>query len=77
MFNILAVVGIAGMISPIANVPEAVLSRDWLVMMAMTVALFFMAYGFGRQGRINRFEGAMLLTGYAAYNIWLVVSVTA
>lgn len=76
MFNILAVVGIAGMISPIANVPDAVLSRDWLVMMAMTVALFFMAYGFGRQGRINRFEGALLLTGYAAYNIWLVVSVT-
>jgi cation:H+ antiporter len=77
MFNILAVVGIACMISPIANVPEAVLSRDWLVMMAMTVALFFMAYGFGRQGRINRFEAALLLTGYAAYNIWLVVSVTA
>lgn len=75
MFNILAVVGIAGMISPIANVPEAVLSRDWLVMMAMTVALFFMAYGFGRQGRINRFEGALLLAGYAGYNIWLVMSV--
>ena len=76
MFNILAVVGIAGVISPMPHVSADVLTRDWPVMMAMTVALFVMAYGFRGQGRINRIEGALLLTAFAAYNTWLVVTVT-
>lgn len=75
MFNILAVVGIAGLISPITSVAPEVLSRDWLVMMAMMVALLIMAYGFRRQGRINRIEGAALLLAYIGYTIWLVMSV--
>lgn len=75
MFNILAVVGIAGLISPITTVAPEVLSRDWLVMMAMMVALLIMAYGFRRQGRINRVEGAALLLAYIGYTIWLVMSV--
>ena len=75
MFNLLAVTGIAGVISPITNLPEQVLSRDWLVMMGMTVALLIMAYGFRRAGRINRFEGAGLLIAFCAYNVWLVTSV--
>ncbi|MFU2512062.1 calcium/sodium antiporter [Pseudoalteromonas sp. ASV78] len=75
MFNILAVVGIAGLISPITSVAPEVLSRDWLVMMAMMVALLIMAYGFRRQGRINRVEGAALLLAYIGYTIWLVMSV--
>ncbi|GAA73098.1 MULTISPECIES: calcium/sodium antiporter [Alteromonadales] len=76
MFNILAVVGIAGVISPMPHISAEVLTRDWPVMMAMTVALFVMAYGFRGQGRINRVEGALLLTAFAAYNTWLVVTVT-
>tara|TARA_R110002167_G_scaffold348281_1_gene559491 strand:+ start:3165 stop:4136 length:972 start_codon:yes stop_codon:yes gene_type:complete len=75
MFNLLAVTGIAGVISPITSLPEQVLSRDWLVMMGMTVALLIMAYGFRRAGRINRFEGAGLLIAFCAYNVWLVTSV--
>ncbi|MBE0457384.1 calcium/sodium antiporter [Pseudoalteromonas sp. KG3] len=75
MFNILAVVGIAGLITPITSVAPEVLSRDWLVMMAMMVALLMMAYGFRRQGRINRVEGAALLLAYIGYTIWLVMSV--
>lgn len=75
MFNILAVVGIAGVISPMTEVSAEVLSRDWLVMMGMTVALLAMAYGFRRQGRINRYEGIGLLLAYCAYNVWLVTSV--
>ncbi|WP_026971334.1 calcium/sodium antiporter [Aliagarivorans marinus] len=77
LFNISAVIGIAGVITPMASMPASVLSRDWLVMLGMTLALFVMAYGFGRQGRINRFEGTALLLAYAAYNLWLVMSVTA
>jgi len=76
MFNILAVVGIAGVISPMPHISDEVLTRDWPVMMAMTVALFVMAYGFRGQGRINRIEGALLLSAFAAYNTWLVFTVT-
>lgn len=75
MFNILAVIGIAGSILPMTNLSAEVLSRDWLVMMGMTVMLLVMAYGFRRAGRINRFEGAGLLLAFVAYNIWLVSSV--
>lgn len=74
MFNLLAVVGIAGVISPMTSLSADVLSRDWLVMMAMTLALLFMAYGFRRAGRINRFEGAGLLVAFCAYNTWLIFS---
>jgi len=76
MFNILAVVGIAGVISPMPHISAEVLTRDWPVMMAMTVALFVMAYGFRGQGRINRIEGALLITAFTAYNAWLLVTVT-
>jgi len=76
MFNLLAVVGIAGVISPMPHISPEVLTRDWPVMMAMTAGLFVMAYGFRGEGRINRVEGSLLLLAFAAYNTWLVVSVT-
>jgi cation:H+ antiporter len=75
MFNLLAVIGIAGVISPMTSLSSDLLSRDWLVMMGMTVALLAMAYGFRRAGSINRFEGACLLVAFCAYNVWLVSSV--
>ncbi len=73
LFNTLAVVGIAGAIQPMAVSPE-VLSRDWPVMGVMTLSLFAVGYGFGRPGRINRFEGAALLTGYLGYMAWIIAS---
>ncbi len=73
-FNTLAVVGIAGVIHPIAVGPE-VLSRDCLVMGLLTLSLFVVGYGFGRPGRINRLEGAGLLACYLAYIGWLVRSI--
>ncbi|MCF8005096.1 MAG: calcium/sodium antiporter [Chromatiaceae bacterium] len=75
MFNLLAVIGIAGSITPIAVIPAEVMSRDWPMMMAGTVALFVMGYGFrGRQGRINRLEGGILLLTFIAYSAYLVLS---
>ncbi len=72
LFNTLAVVGIAGSIHPFAVEPET-LSRDMAVMGALTVSLFLIGYGFrGRQGRINRFEGAALLLVYVGYTAWLI-----
>ena len=75
LFNTLAVVGIAGTIHPFAVAPET-LFRDMAVMGALTVSLFIIGYGFrGRQGRINRFEGAVLLAVYTGYTAYLVSTV--
>jgi len=77
LFNTLAVVGIAGSIHPFAVEPET-LSRDMVVMGTLTVSLFLICYGFrGRQGRINRFEGAALLLVYLGYTALLISSVMA
>ncbi len=74
MFNLLAVVGIAGMIAPMPAIPPEVMSRDWPVMMASTIALFVMGYGLRGQGRINRVEGGILLAAFIAYTAYLVLS---
>ena len=73
LFNTLAVVGIAGTIHPMAVSPE-VLSRDILVMAALTVSLFVIGYGFRGPGRINRYEGTALLACYIGYTAYLVSS---
>jgi cation:H+ antiporter len=74
LFNTLAVVGIAGIIHPLAVGPE-VFSRDILVMAALTVSLFAIGYGFRGPGRINRIEGAALLACYVGYTAYLVGTV--
>lgn len=75
LFNTLAVVGIAGLIHPL-TVEPAVLTRDVAVMAALTLMLFIFAYGFkGKQGRINRLEGAILLLSFVAYTFYLLYSV--
>ena len=74
LFNTLAVVGIAGAISPIVLEPE-VITRDWPVMAGLTALLFVFGWGFrGRQGRINRIEASVLLSAYVAYTAWLLYS---
>lgn len=75
LFNTLAVVGLAGTIGPMAPGPE-VFRRDVLVMAFLTASLFVVGYGFRGpgSGRIDRFEGALLLIAYAAYTAYLVRS---
>lgn len=73
LFNTLAVVGIAGTIHPMAVGPE-IFSRDIMVMVALTLSLFVIGYGFRGPGRINRFEGLFLLACYAGYVTFLVTS---
>jgi cation:H+ antiporter len=70
MFNTLAVVGIAAAIHPL-DVPPEVLTRDWMLMTALTISLFVMGYRSRGQGRINRIEGALLLTVFILYTTWL------
>ena len=70
MFNLLGVLGLPGAISPGTFAPE-VLSRDFPVMIALTLALLVMAWGFRGAGRVNRVEGAVLLAAFLAYQFWL------
>ncbi|MFQ5509242.1 MAG: calcium/sodium antiporter [Leptospirillia bacterium] len=70
-FNILAVMGLAGAIQPGIFSPN-VLIRDFPVMIGLTVALFAMAYGFRGEGRINRFEGALLVAGFIVYLVFVL-----
>ncbi|MDX1266582.1 MAG: calcium/sodium antiporter, partial [Oceanisphaera sp.] len=77
LFNTLAVVGLAGIIHPL-EVASEVISRDFMVMGGLTLSLFVLGYGFkGRQGRINRVEGALLLAVYVGYTGWLAQGVLA
>lgn len=73
LFNTLAVVGIAGVIRPLAIEPE-MFTRDISVMAALTLSLFVFGYGFAKPGRINRLEGALLLASYVGYTVYLLFS---
>lgn len=71
-FNLLAVLPIPGLVAPDAVEPEIV-TRDFAVMMGMTVLLFVFARGLRPRGRINRLEGAALLLCFVGYMTWLAV----
>ena len=73
-FNTLAVVGLAGVIHPIAVDPEALI-RDWPTMAALTLLLLLFGLRSRRHGRINRLEGGILLLIYIAYTVWLISGV--
>ena len=75
IFNLLAVLGLPGVIRPGA-IDAAAMGRDFPVMFTLTLVLFVMAYGFRGPGRINRVEGATLLTAYIGYQTLLYFSET-
>ncbi len=66
MFNLLAVMGLPGVIHP-AAVPPEVLERDFLIMIGLTLALFAMSHGLRGPGRVNRIEGSLLLLAFVGY----------
>jgi cation:H+ antiporter len=70
MYNLLAVLGVPGLIAPISLDAE-VLNRDFVFMIGLSIALFIFAYGIKGPGRINRLEGFALLGVYVSYIIIL------
>ncbi|MDX2505720.1 MAG: calcium/sodium antiporter [Gammaproteobacteria bacterium] len=70
MFNLLGVLGIPGVMTG-AILEPGVLSRDYPVMIALSVLLFIFAYGFKGKGRLNRLEGGILLVCYIGYMLVL------
>jgi len=78
LFNILAVLGIAGTIGPGA-VDSDVLYRDFPLMLALAVALYLMARGFNHNGHglIKRWAGLVLLLVFLGYQMSLFHMVSA
>jgi len=73
MFNLLPVLGMPGVIAPGAVEP-VLLERDFSVMAALSVVLFLMAFGFKGPGRIKRWHGALLFSGFVAYQALVYAS---
>jgi cation:H+ antiporter len=73
MYNLLAVLCIPGLLAP-GTFSADIMSRDMPVMMALTLFIFFMGYGLGKQGRINRLEGLFLLLCFIGYQSMLFLS---
>ncbi len=73
MYNLLAVLSMPAMFAPGPFAPE-VLTRDMVVMIGLTLAMFLMSYGFGSPGRISRFEGLLLVLAFISYQGLLFVS---
>lgn len=76
LFNTLAVVGIAGLISPMKADPE-ILYRDLPIMAFLTLILIPMAFRRQKENRINRISGFILVLCYASYIAFLIVSTYA
>ena len=70
MYNLLAVFSLPALIRPGPFPPEA-LTRDFPIMIGLTLALFAFGYGFKQPGRINRVEGSILLLSFCAYELLL------
>jgi len=77
MFNLLAVVGVAGIVRPMDHFSSTVFARDWPVMLFCTAVLFVMALGFKGHGKIGRWEGAILLCMYSIYTYIVIAHTTA
>jgi cation:H+ antiporter len=72
IFNLLAVIGIAGAIQP-HELTNGVLSLHYPLMAVMTLAVFALAYNRRARVQLTRPVGAMLLLtflGYQGYVIW-------
>lgn len=74
LFNTLAVVGLAAIIAPM-QVSAEIISRDVVVMCAITTALFLLCLNALRtNGKIGRLAGAFLVLCFIGYSSWLAVS---
>ena len=67
IFNVLGILGIAGLVKPIDT--TGISRIDLGVMLATSVALLPLAKS---GGRINRIEGAVFLSVFIGYTVWLI-----
>ncbi|MDE1330523.1 calcium/sodium antiporter [Vibrio aestuarianus] len=74
VFNILAVMGIPGLINP-SMLSEYAMGRDFWVMLGVSLLLVIMTLGKSRS--INRLEGGVLLLTFIGYQAYLLMNMTA
>ncbi|MBD1574483.1 calcium/sodium antiporter [Vibrio sp. S17_S38] len=74
IFNILAVMGLPGLINP-SMISEHIMGRDFWVMLGISALLVLMALGKSR--RISRIEGGILFVCFLAYQGYLFYNVSA
>lgn len=70
LFNTLAVVGVAGTLSPFGGYSRYVVTRDLPAMFAMSALLFVFGFNWRRPsapGRVTRGEGVLWILAFAAY----------
>jgi len=72
IFNMLAVLSLPGLFAP-TTIEESVLTRDFPLMLGLTIALFVLGRGRKGNGHINRLEGSLLLACFIAYQGWLYI----
>lgn len=70
IFNILAVLGMPGLIAP-GLIDPAAATRDMYVMLGLTVMLLVFSFNFVGTRRINRFEATILLASFFGYQYLL------
>ena len=75
IFNILAVLSLAGLISP-GNIDQAAASRDAPYMLATTFLLFLLCFSRSGKFRITRAKGLLLLAVFIGYQILLFRKLT-
>jgi cation:H+ antiporter len=71
IFNILAVLSIAGVINP-ATLDANIAQRDIFVMLAATFVLIIMSLSITGTRRINRLEGGLLLAAFIGYMYYII-----
>ncbi len=71
IFNLLAVIGVAGIIAP-SELSPVVLTLHFFVVAGFTLVLFAMAYTYSGTGHINRIEGLILVASFIAYHFYVV-----
>lgn len=74
VFNILAVMGIPGILNP-SLLNEFAMGRDFWVMLGVSLLLVLMALGKSRS--VNRYEGAALLFCFIGYQGYLIMNMAA
>ncbi|MFN1584237.1 calcium/sodium antiporter [Vibrio rotiferianus] len=74
VFNILAVMGLPGIINP-SMLSEYAMGRDFWVMLGVSLLLVAMCLGKSRS--INRLEGSILFVCFLAYQVYLFANMAA
>lgn len=67
LFNLLLILGVSGLLTPIPVAGTAI--TDVIFLLGCTLAVFFMS----KKGQITRGDGIAMLTSYIIYMIWVVV----